>query len=533
MNDAELKRSIDAYNQAGGNLSEAARALGIPRQTLQGRLRTAGVLRPTVHGRIDPSPVQRLALPRKGHIKRFIFTSAQNNTLLHPGWKALLRYAEWLDKQPRSSCSFHVGTFSYALDAFGSKAREHMWFAPELEPYMLLDRRVELAPSLVWCGEMNIIPTTRYPLSGLETYNGRQSNIVPHAKITMDSIPALKGEGAKLNFSTGTITQRNYIQRRAGIIAEQGHSYGGLLVEIDSEGAWFVRQLHIGAQKEVYDIGPEPLRPLRITSAHGVDELECVEAIVWGDIHAIEMEPWIRDLGWGAGGMLDALRPRFQFMHDIFSMRSQSPHEWRNFHSDYAKYLTGGGSVEAEVVETADFLNQANRAWCQTYVVPSNHDRHLERWLNEFDPRKDVANARYFYKLQALKLELIEKGENPAILEWALRDAGLHGNVRFLAEDESFVICEDVDGGIECGLHGDRGPGGARGSTRNLGKLGRAVTKGHDHVAAIRDNVYSVGVCAENLGYVKGPLSHSASHVVTYWNGARQIVTMWKGKWRL
>jgi hypothetical protein len=39
------------------------------------------------------------------------------------------------------------------------------------------DDAVELALVLVWCGEMNILPTAANPLTGLNDYNGRKSNI--------------------------------------------------------------------------------------------------------------------------------------------------------------------------------------------------------------------------------------------------------------------------------------------------------------------------------------------------------------------
>ncbi len=106
--------------------------------------------------------------------------------------------------------------------------------------------------------------------------------------------------------------------------------------------------------------------------------------------------------------------------------------------------------------------------------------------------------------------------------------------VRFLGEDESFVVAKDKrgKGGVECGLHGDRGPNGARGSTRNLTKLGRPLNKGHDHKAGIDGKVFSAGACAIRLPYMKGPSAHSISHIVTYKNAARSILTMWANDWR-
>lgn len=551
LSDDDLQAAIDAYVQTGGNKSAAAKLLELPRITYLDRLKAAEirfgvVMGKVADGRISEIEHREFGLPEEGRVRRFVLTSVQNNTFLHPGWINLEAYAKWLDALPGSAgCQFLAGTFSYDLNAYGAKnvkrgsakaAKGDPWYAPEIVQY-LADERIELAPGLVWCGEMNILPTAKHPLTGLETYNGRKSNIVPHAKIAMESIPSMPGEGTKFNWSTGTITQRNYIQKKAGITAEQTHTYGGLLVEVNAKGNWWVRQLHIDGNGHVYDVGPDGYSGVRV--ADGTVEAHqspvgLVNSITWGDIHTAEMEPWVRELGWGHAGMLDDLHPRYQIMHDIFSMRSRGHHDMKDFHVMYAKRAAGQDSVQGEINFTRDFLRGAGRPWCETVIVPSNHDRHLDRWLKEEDPRKDLGNAKYHMELQAALLDAIDNGvAGFNILEYALRAGpGLPGGIRFLFEDESFVVCRDVDGGIECGLHGDRGPNGSRGSTRGLAKLGRAVNKGHDHTAAIRENVYSVGACSMNFAYMHGPTGHSISHVVTFENGRRQIVTMWDGRWR-
>ena len=555
--DDELKALVQAYVDAGGNRSEAARRLGMPRMSFNDALKEAETQLGIRIGRVADGRIEEVAhdvwpLPAPGRVQRYIFTSAQNNTYLHPGWINLKAYSDWLDNLPEADCRFVVGTFSYAIDAYGAKAvkrgawkpDDDLWYAPEVQEFFV-DARVELAPGLVWCGEMNILPTTRYPLAGLETYNGRKSNIVPHAKIAMESVPSMPDEGTKFNWSTGAITQRNYIQKAAGIKAEPGHSYGGTLVEISADGNWWVRQLHIDGNGHVYDVGPDTGREgkgaVRVVDGIVYQDAD-VDSITWGDIHTAEMDDWVAELGWGITAeegnlarscMLDELRPKRQVMHDIYSHRSRSHHEMKSFHSMYRKMVTGQDSVEEEVAECAWFLRQSHRSWCQTIVVPSNHDRHLTRWLNDEDPRKDPKNARYHMQLQTALLDAIERRDRRFnVLEYALRQKSVPEDILFLDEDQSYVICRDVDGGIEIGLHGDLGPNGSRGSTRGLTKLGRAVNKGHDHTAAIRENVYSVGACSTDFSYMAGPSSHSVSHIVTFPNGRRQIITMWEGRWR-
>ncbi|KFH18446.1 hypothetical protein IB60_17220 [Brucella abortus LMN1] len=540
--DEELELDVQAYYDHEGNRSEAARARGLKRQTYLDRLKMAqsrfGVtLGKVADGRVEAAGSKSRGLPKRGHIRRYILTSIQNNTRLHPGFYNLMALRDYYDGLPRSSCELIVGTYSYQLSSYGPKAvkrgrfnrrraNEELWYAPEAEPY-IVDESVELAPGLVWCGEQNILPTARHPLTAFEDYNGRKSNIVPHAKIAMESVASMADEGTKFNYSTGTVTQRNYIQKRAGILAEQKHAYGALLAEVDADGNWWVRQLVIDEDDSVMDVGPSGCSGIRV-QAGLVKEEQVVAGINWGDAHAAEMDLWVRELCWGEGGMLDELRPAYQFMNDIFSMRSRGHHELKDFHRSYSKHVQDEETVEDEVRLTADLIREAHRDFCETVVVPSNHDRHLERWLNEADFRKDPVNAKYFCRLQYQVLDAMDRGDHDFnVLEWALVKAGCPKEARFLGLDESFLVM-----GVENGLHGDLGPNGSRGSTRALTKLGRPVNKGHDHTAAIRDGVYSAGSCSLSFPYMKGPNSHSVSHIVTYWNGARAIVTMWGGRWR-
>ena len=103
----------------------------------------------------------------------------------------------------------------------------------------------------------------------------------------------------------------------------------------------------------------------------------------------------------------------------------------------------------------------------------------------------------------------------------------------FLGEDESYVICPDAHGGIECGMHGHLGINGAKPSPLSLSKMGRKANTAHTHSAAIVDGMYVAGTSTKlEVGYNKGPGSWSQSHIVTYPSGKRAIVTIQGGKWR-
>ena len=70
---------------------------------------------------------------------------------------------------------------------------------------------------------------------------------------------------------------------------------------------------------------------------------------------------------------------------------------------------------------------------------------------------------------------------------------------------------------------------------RATGKYSRYMFRPgrHTHQAGIYDGVYTaVTSSVLDLGYNRGPSSWSHSHIVTYANGKRAIITIWNGKWR-
>ena len=82
-------------------------------------------------------------------------------------------------------------------------------------------------------------------------------------------------------------------------------------------------------------------------------------------------------------------------------------------------------------------------------------------------------------------------------------------------------------------MHGHLGANGARGGANGFAKMGRKANVGHSHSAGIHDGIYTAGTSSDlDLRYNSGPSSWSHSHIVTYPNGKRAIITIWKGRWR-
>ena len=379
----------------------------------------------------------------------------------------------------------------------------------------------------MWCGEVNIIPTAKDPLSGFESYAHRQSAIFPHAKISLRSIAAVQGSGTKLTYTTGTVTKRNYIKMRAGLVAEFHHTYGGLIVEVDSEGVWKVRQLDAEDESgTIYDLTLKVENGV-VTDGHRI------EAIHWGDIHATCIDPTVLALSAeGPKSMLAVLRPRFQFIHDLIEGASVNHHGAHSPLERFKTALRGLTVVQAELLRSAEVLAKYHRKDTEMVIVNSNHDRWLDRWLDDYDPHiDDPRNAELYHDGNAARYRAARTHEGLNVIEYLLRNhADLQIPAKFLALDESFLICGKK---IECGMHGEFGPNGVKGSPVALARVGRRANIGHSHTAGIYDGLYVAGTStAFRWGYNHGPSSWTHSHVITYENGKRAVITMFEGAWR-
>lgn len=475
--------------------------------------------------------------PKRGRVRTYLVTSAQNNTDLHSElWENILALAE------HDGAEILVSRTTYAANSRASKgqkvnavtktakegaAGDTEFWAPELGDY-LCDRSVQLAPGLVWCGELNILPTASNPIAGLESYTGRDSSIIPHAKFAMQSVASPKSQGTKLIYTTGTVTQRHYIAKKAGQKAEFHHGYGCLIVEVCDDGVWFVRQINADSEGDFYDLDRKVSRG-KVSHGHRP------EALVWGDIHARQLSVDLSNIGWGTDGMLDTLRPRRQVMHDLLDFRSANHHDRDDPWKTFAKNVAGGTCVASEVAEASAFLAHAARPWCETVVVRSNHDEALVRWLKEADFREDPENALFHLTVNLAVYQDMSAGGKPLVdpIEYALREAGAPKRTKFLKRDEQYVVCEDAGGGIELGMHGDVGVNGSRGSLQQFARTGRKCIIGHAHVAGITEGAYQVGVMgALDMGYNVGQSSWSHSSCLVYPNGKRAIITIWQGRWR-
>lgn len=495
-----------------------------------------------VEGRVRAPVTSTLSLPRRGKVRRFILTSAQNDTHVHGDTlHNLLAYAGYLDKLPDSDgCRLGVARFTYmksGLGASGDKARmvrrkyvgqgETLRYAPEVMPY-ILDERIELGKGLVWCGEMNILPTATNPLSDLEVYTGRRSCIIPHPKIAMQSVSAMSIGKPKLMYTTGTVTQRNYIVRKAGLKAEFHHCYGAILVEVDSDGRWWVRQLNADSEGTLYDLDRR-IHNGRVTTGHRP------AACYWSDLHVVEMNQAHFDTAFTEGGMLDMLRPRANYIGDVWSFRGRSHHDIKDPHTMFKRYLDGLEDVSEEVRRTGRALQQILRFKLPFLFPWANHDDHMLKWLRRENGMHDPINAELWLRMNAEVLADLRRRVTRNPVEIALATQGfVFKNATFLPDDAQSVVCPDAAGGIEMAMHGHLGLRGAHGNAKAFARMGRKACVGNAHAAMIVDGVYQVGTFSAGVKveWAKGPSDWSCTQALVYPNGKRTLVTFYDGKWR-
>ena len=468
-------------------------------------------------------------VPTRG-VKRYLLTCAQNNTkVFDPFWKNLLILKKYYNAE------LLISQFTYNKAAYGQKAVKpgfdptaddlaSLWYDTKIIPFVSNDR-IRLAPGLVWCGELNILPTAADPTSGLQSYTGRDSSILPHAKIAMRPIPANKGSGAKFIYTTGAVTQRNYIKKKEGFKAEFHHAYGAALVEVCDDGVWFVRQINSDNAGSIYDLDVKIVRGR-------VRRNQC-EVITPGDIHVPRQDDVVIKTIFGKGGMVDVLRPKHLVLHDLFDFLARNHHDRFNPHQRFKLFIMGLDSVEDEMNKSAQFLKFVLQPWRKfirhIHVIHSNHTQALERWLREADYRFDERNAIFFLEAQLeFYRSLARRDRAFHIVEWALRRAGCPDRVHFLKKDEILLI-----GGVQHDLHGHDGADGMRGSASLFMKIGRKVTSAHTHSAGIWCGHYRAGKsCLNDMDYNAGLSSWSDSVVIQHENDKRQIITIWRGRWR-
>jgi len=526
----EVKVEIIRLRNEGLSIRKLEEKMGIPRATIHDFLnrRTFAEFweeydkKPIAGGYMDDHHNEILEFESE----KYIITSAQNNTYVHRKFLETLEVAA-----EELNAKILVGTFSYNTRGFQNLEKgEGEWFDPKIVKY-ITDKPVKLCNDLMFCGELNILPTAVSPFSGLNSYTKQRSGIVPHAKMQLESLPTHKSRPSRMMYSTGTVTQRNYVAKKAGQKAEFDHVFGALIVEVDKKkGLSWVRQISADKDGSFYDLD-------KCYTVEGSFEHDGVLGVNYGDIHAEKEDEEIFNLSFGEreDSILNALKPKYQLIHDVLDFEARNHHNIDDPHFMFKMHVENKGKVVDNIKCVANTLNRMKRDFSKVVVVESNHDLALTSWLKKSDFKKDYENAIFYLECQLAKYKSIQNKEKDFhLLEYAIKNlTGLGADdIQFLKTDESFVIGDSING-IECGEHGHNGTNGTRGSINAFVKNGMKYNIGHSHTPCIRSGVYQAGVSGRmDMGYNIGSSSWAQSHIITYPNLKRAILTIKDGKYR-
>lgn len=466
-----------------------------------------------------PEVKMRKRLPKS---QVYIFTAAQNATPVHkPFWAALLQLKEYCGAE----LVVTPGRYKNPTSHWTQGNDDHEWWDQTLTPYLFSGRQ-KITNRLILLSDIKIEWASNTPLSGMDGFTKNMCGIVGHGNRALNSIAVPQYKHPKIMVTTGACTVPNYTDTKRGKLGEFNHCLGGLIVEVD-DGAFYIRELNADSKGCFIDLNME-------FTPEGVRPAGRAISLVMGDTHHRFIKPHVVEATFTAReSMVKLLKPQYLVWHDLLDFHSRNHHHKDDWLTKLAAQKGGKEDVRQEVEEAIRFVKKMTPKETKSIIVASNHNDALARWLKEIDFRDDPVNAEFYLELASMVAKtahMTEGGaehDDPFRLYAEKHFAG--GDMRFLRRNESFVLA-----GVEHGLHGDRGPNGARGTTNNLSKIGVKVTKGHSHTAQIVGGCYSVGVSTGPLEYeMGGPSSHSNAHVVEYANGKRSIIFIINGRYCL
>lgn len=491
---------------------------GEQKAKLRSRCKSCEQARRTGKTLSPPKPDLPTKLPAA---QRYVITYAQNATPVHEDFLAALQV---YCADNNATLVVIPGRYHNPTSLWSRDAQHADWWDASVVPYLFAGRHTITGASLTIYGDMSIQPTAERPLSGLQVFAGGNSAIFGHPRLQFTSV-ATATRQARFQTTTGACTIPNYTDSKIGKKAEAHHVLGAAVVEIDTAGKRFhVRQLN------AHDVTGAFIDLDREYTAQGSKAAPPAAALILGDIHVDKKQQAVLDATlYNTDSIAAVVKPEKIVYHDVLDFAARNHHH-RNDPMDRYSRATGRrvDSIEAELRDVLAFL-QRTPAGAQPIVVASNHDDAFDRWLRDTDPRTDPVNAALYHRMWHMLIEAHDRGDDwvPALELYSQLEN--HVRTRFIRRNEDFRIKD-----IVCGLHGDKGINGARGTVTAYARLGVKTVVGHHHTPSIVDGCYVTGVTgALDHGYNFLPSSWAHSHVIIYGNGKRTLVHVIDGSWRL
>ena len=360
--------------------------------------------------------------------------------------------------------------------------------------------------------DTNILPQQINPFTGMNKKLARDfSYILPSPKIRYESI-ANTTNYPRAFISTGAITKPNYKEHTAhGRKATEQHQYGFVYVEILNEKIFKAHQIEATKKGDFYFLDER--------YAGGNNTKAQPEAIVLGDWHTGDTDPWVRQ---ESMRLVNRYNPKRVVFHDIFNGHSINHHEKGLLLSELRQLRDKRIGLEKEmrsvyneiVFLARKFKNQ------ELIIVRSNHDDFLEKYIQHKMFIDDPLNFLFTCKIIA---NIVDERSIP-LKEALLLIGELPSNVRFMQRDESYRVY-----GVELANHGHLGANGSRGTPAQFDRLNLKMITGHTHSPKLMENGMVVGTSTRlRLNYTVGASSWLQAHGILYSNGKYGLLTLIK-----
>lgn len=437
-------------------------------------------------------------------VKRYIITSAQRGAEPHK-------------------------TFLESIDTYAKKQSAEVVILPlkgcykeddeldaRFDNYQIVDNIDRILNNNLKISDWEISPVAVDPLSGIKRFaHGGESFIFGSPKQRLEYVAVPSGHIPKAVMSTGAATKPYYKKHTAtGRKAEHDHEIGAVIVDVVDKETFHFRFIKANKKGGFSDITGE-------YNGKNFKKNPDVLAIIPGDIHPYDTDSEHERC---TIEQIQVLKPKHLFLHDLFNGKSISHHLVGKNIEAYQVFNEQGLNLEAELKETLKVLRTySNNTKGVVYVVRSNHDEHLDRYLNEGRFIGDKGNDKIAAQIYVQALD----GNNA--LEVGLNLVGrVPSNVRFLSRDDSVKLA-----GYQLANHGDLGSNGARPSLSSTEIANGASITGHTHSPAKMRNTYVVGTSTKlRLSYNRGYSSWMNTNGVLYADGGVQLVNSIKGGWR-
>ena len=207
------------------------------------------------------------------------------------------------------------------------------------------------------------------------------------------------------------------------------------------------------------------------------------------------------------------LNPKVLGWHDLLDCYFGNPHHDKNPFINKAKERANFHIAQDEVFESIEWAIKLS-AGREAKVVASNHDDMLARWIIREDWKEMPTVNQEFYLETAWHMSksahMMETGAEyiDPFAYWIEQLTKDHPNFTALKRNEPWVVADNY-----LSFHGDKGPKGARGTVKNLAKIGVKLITGHGHTEEIFNNHYRTGTMTRPTAeYVDGPNDWTNTH---------------------